>query len=651
MATRTLGANEANQERYQDGSNVNDVTKNLPRPRRSIQESESETDGGDAAKNNPISTCNNAGTLLIEDKGSETESVESDVESESDGQPSMIDIVEGKPSSAFRRAIVLVTMRNMKFNSRGWKRREIVNAVKRLQKDSQVPKRRFWARVSALPARLGFFPHTVRKKLGTCCIQNFYAIFQKGVFGHECAQKAGHVLHTKFYAIMLARSFTGDIFWKWSLTGIFEFNCPEIVRGFLEHGQDPNCIWPETGDSALHIALSFAWTNDIMILLLRAGANPNSANKKGLTPLHIIAKEDYDCEIIKLFFQINDELNQLVQINARDESGNTPIHLALKYFDEQELVEIMLRRGASPNSANDEGSTPLHIICKKGQFYIDDLTECFFKINEELNQRVQVDARDKLDRTPLQCAVVSCLPYAVESLLNRGADLSSFVFPTSSQFNDCFESDRYKCIQSKLRLALGFLAVIECLEKRGYELDRSDALIIMKLFDKYKLFDEMEDLNERWYDDKKFAKKARKKMVKPDLSLYDLIHLRPHDAVKRLTYMGCYDLVKPDEWWLNSLKTNLANEACCRYLCEMMSRKFFRSWALEPFWKLIHYRLPLECCEMVLENLQNKDLYHIFLAAEGRTDKDGKINVITNMIKCNNERPIRARKAPKKAKH
>ncbi|CAB0044939.1 unnamed protein product [Trichogramma brassicae] len=406
-----------------------------------------------------------------------------------------------------------------------------------------------------------------------------------------------------------------------------QFNCPEIVRGFLEHGQDPNCIWPETGDTALHIALSFAWTNDIMILLLRAGANPNSANKKGLTPLHIIAKEDYDCEIIKLFFQINDELNQLVQINARDESGNTPIHLALKYFDEQELVEIMLRRGASPNSANDEGSTPLHIICKRDIYYRDDWAEYFFKINEELNQRVQVDARDKLDRTPLQCAVVSGLPYAVESLLNHGADLSSFVFPTSSQFNDCFKSDCYNCIKFKLRLAIGFLAVIECLEKRGYELDRSDALIIMKLFDKNKLFEAMEDLNERWYDDKKFAKKARKKMVKPDLSLYDLIHLRPHDAVKRLTYMGCYDLVKPDEWWLNSLKTNLANEACCRYLCEMMSRKFFRSWALEPFWKLIHYRLPLECCEMVLENLQNKDLYHIFLAAEGRTDKDGKINV------------------------
>ncbi|CAB0030105.1 unnamed protein product [Trichogramma brassicae] len=90
-----------------------------------------------------------------------------------------------------------------------------------------------------------------------------------------------------------------------------EFNCPEIVRGFLEHGQDPNCVWPKTGDSALHIVLRYAeWDSDIIEILLRGGADPNVANKEGLTPLHVIAQQDWDCEIVELFFQINDELNQ-----------------------------------------------------------------------------------------------------------------------------------------------------------------------------------------------------------------------------------------------------------------------------------------------------------------------------------------------------
>ncbi|CAB0030100.1 unnamed protein product [Trichogramma brassicae] len=144
----------------------------------------------------------------------------------------------------------------------------------------------------------------------------------------------------------------------------------------------------------------------------------------------------------------------------------------------------------------------------------------------------------------------------------------------------------------------------------------------MKLFDKYKLFEVMEDFDERWFDDEEFAKEARETMVKPDFSIYDLFHSRPQEAAKRLTYMDYYGLVKADiSRWIRR-ETSFVDQACCRYLCEMMSRKFFRSWALEPFWKLIHYRLPLECCELILEKVQNKDLYHIFLAAEGQTDKD-----------------------------
>ncbi|CAB0030107.1 unnamed protein product [Trichogramma brassicae] len=319
-----------------------------------------------------------------------------------------------------------------------------------------------------------------------------------------------------------------------------EFNCPEIVRGFLEHGQDPNCVWPKTGDSALHMALECSESTTIMEMLLRGGADPNSANKEGLTPLHIISEDDYDCEIVELFFQINDELNQRVQINVRDKLGNTPIHLALEYSDQKKMMEVLLRRGASPNLANNEGSTPLHIICKRDIYYRDDFAEYFFKINDELNQRVQVDARDKLNRTPLQYAVVNCLPYAVESLLNHGANLSSFVFPTFSQFDRRFKAN--KNIQFKLVLACDYLTIIESLEKKGYELDQCDALIIMKLFDKYKLFEAMADFDERWFDNEKVAKKARETMIKPNLSLYDLIHLRPHEVAKRLTYMDYYEL-------------------------------------------------------------------------------------------------------------
>ncbi|CAB0040266.1 unnamed protein product [Trichogramma brassicae] len=403
-----------------------------------------------------------------------------------------------------------------------------------------------------------------------------------------------------------------------------QFSCEEAVQRFLEHGQDPNCIWPETGDSALHIALRFIWTNDIMVLLLRGGADSNLANEKGLTPLHTIAQLCWDAKIeIEQFFLINDELNQLVHIDARDKFGNTPLHVALNE-GWAEVVEVLLRRGANPNLANDGGHTPLHVICARGQFHADDLAETFFKINDELNQRVQIDARDKLGRTPLQLAVANLGLYTVRSLLNRGADLSSFVFPSSSQLDERFESIRYKGIRYKLGLASSLLADIECLEKRGYELDRSDALTIMKLFSKYELFEKSANDEKLFCNDEEFATSAKKIMVKPDLSLFDLIHLQPQEAARRLTYTDYYELAK----W-NKLPCSCSGkqlEACYRRVCETMSRKFFLDWAMDPFIELIHYRLPILCCYMILENLNNEDLYNICLAAISPTDKDAIVS-------------------------
>ncbi|CAB0043471.1 unnamed protein product [Trichogramma brassicae] len=188
--------------------------------------------------------------------------------------------------------------------------------------------------------------------------------------------------------------------------------CYEIVEEFLELGQDPNCLWTETGDSPLHLALYFKrgyQAGEIMDLLLRHGADPNWANKGGLTPLHVICKNCEDVRLMKTFFEITDENHQTILI----------------------------------------------------------------------------DAKDNLDRTPLQLAVASLCPDLVDVLLDRGADLSSFVFPTESYFGQRCELDKREGLPYfYLLLVSGALTVVKNLEKRGYELDRSDALTIMKYFAK-----------------------------------------------------------------------------------------------------------------------------------------------------------------------
>uniref|UniRef100_A0ABD2W1I5 Uncharacterized protein n=1 Tax=Trichogramma kaykai TaxID=54128 RepID=A0ABD2W1I5_9HYME len=99
-----------------------------------------------------------------------------------------------------------------------------------------------------------------------------------------------------------------------------------------------------------------------------------------------------------------DEKLPTVQVDARDRMGNTPLHLALEH-SRKKILESLLRRGANPNLFNNEGYTPLHVICFKKYDY--NLAELFFKIVDDIQQRVQIDAVDYANKTPLHWALES----------------------------------------------------------------------------------------------------------------------------------------------------------------------------------------------------------------------------------------------------
>ncbi|CAB0030127.1 unnamed protein product [Trichogramma brassicae] len=111
--------------------------------------------------------------------------------------------------------------------------------------------------------------------------------------------------------------------------------------------------------------------------------------------------------------------NRPMQVDAQDESGNTPLHLALTE-DNEEAVESLLRRGADSSLANARETTPLHIVCSRENFD-DDFVELFFEIGEEKHRPLRVDARDEKGCTPLHLAMDSGSKKSVELLLRNGA--------------------------------------------------------------------------------------------------------------------------------------------------------------------------------------------------------------------------------------
>ncbi|XP_023314856.1 ankyrin-3-like [Trichogramma pretiosum] len=385
-------------------------------------------------------------------------------------------------------------------------------------------------------------------------------------------------------------------------------HCVEVVERFLELGQDPNCLTSETGDSPLLIAAD-SENERVVELLLENGADPNLAAKDGITPLHCISFS-YNEQMVMKFFKINNDKHQPLLINAQNYLGSTPLHCATE-CGFYETVKLLLRKGANPNLVNEKGWTPLHFICRR-----DDDSEyfakIFFEINDEKHQMVEVNAPDKLGRTPLQLAVTNLQPLTAEILLSRGADMSCIVFPTEIQFPEGFDLEfKDNWLNIKFRLVSGALAVVECLEKRGYQLYRSNAMNIMKLFAENGFFEMPANIQKRWYDDEQFAEKAKNNMLNKNLSLYDVVQLKPEEVEKRLTCSDYFAFACYDDF------TDLpegTKEACAVHLSEIMARRFFREWALESLLKLTRYKLPILCCEVIINKLMNKDLYSVCFA-------------------------------------
>uniref|UniRef100_A0ABD2WKR0 Uncharacterized protein n=1 Tax=Trichogramma kaykai TaxID=54128 RepID=A0ABD2WKR0_9HYME len=397
------------------------------------------------------------------------------------------------------------------------------------------------------------------------------------------------------------------------MIGLNRSDCADLAKMLLELSSDEyQPVQVDARDSMGNTPLLLALNTgnrEVAEVLLRGGADPNLIyGSDGSTLLHISFKRYCDDNgLLEQFFNVCDDIHKTVLVDVINNCGETPLTLALLKHKEK-IAELLLRRGSNPNIVNTKGSTLLHVICSEDQD--DKSAKILFKICDDIHQMVQVNAEDNDGNTPLQLAVANLLPNTVDVLLNHGADLSKCHFPTLIYLRwPCYSENH------KMRIATGALAVAEHLETRGYNFSRSDALTIMKFFAELDLFEKSSDLEESLRHDQEFASQAKEIMIVPSLSLYDLIQLRPEEEEKLLTYMDYFVFVG------HGSRSYIPryNEKCLLHLCEKLSRGFFRRWTLDPFHELIHKRLPIECCDMVLEKLNNRDLCNICLAAASQS--------------------------------
>ena len=169
---------------------------------------------------------------------------------------------------------------------------------------------------------------------------------------------------------------------------------------------------------------------------LKAGAKVNARDKTGQTPLHVVARHGKNPAVVAVLVGAG------ARAGARDETGATPLHAAALKSGSPAMVKALLEAGADAAARDEKGKTPrdyakanpalkgteLHRQAAKVSCE-DWNREAFFQHAEAadvarcLKAGARVSSRDGRGATPLHLAAFkSGTPAVVKVLLEKGAD-------------------------------------------------------------------------------------------------------------------------------------------------------------------------------------------------------------------------------------
>jgi len=170
------------------------------------------------------------------------------------------------------------------------------------------------------------------------------------------------------------------------------------IRRLLDKGANSNAA-NEVGMAPLHEATEYC--PEAIPILIEHGADPHAKDEGDASPLHYAAMNGS--------LKAVEELIKHGGVNARDNKGRTPLHLALE-FSHCDVAMRLIDAGAEVGVADRDGVTPLHLAARAG---------CVEAVKRMLELGADPAARDRRNNTVLHYAVKSMNKHVVELLIRE----------------------------------------------------------------------------------------------------------------------------------------------------------------------------------------------------------------------------------------
>ena len=242
-------------------------------------------------------------------------------------------------------------------------------------------------------------------------------------------------------------------------------HCPSIIETLIKHGADVNTRDKYEKTPLHNVASSIEEPDNELVIfetLIKHGADVNARSKGGKTPLHNVASsiKNPDSSIFETLIKHG------ADVNACDNFGRTPLHnvastisnpnhVILEYESNYVWWETLgklgkapnpvifgtlIKHGADVNARDNSGKTPLHLLITPsnyitgkhtvitggtdeiGDFRMPEDLECLVEdgVKILIKHGADVNARDKVGEMPLRIAMREGLSNVEEMLVDAG---------------------------------------------------------------------------------------------------------------------------------------------------------------------------------------------------------------------------------------